>query len=85
MARSLAPTVPAHEDFDMSASSSDSGSSSSSLTGGDESRLAVIFCYDGSSQQIDAPWDDARKLWDLAARVFHLDVTDVQYLHHIGH
>eukprot|EP00435_Cladocopium_sp_Y103_P020810 s1029_g5.t1 len=58
--------------------------SSSGITGTDEWRLAMVFCLDGTHIQLDAPWDDADRLWELLAQHFHIPVEDVLRAHHVG-
>eukprot|EP00435_Cladocopium_sp_Y103_P066312 s917_g28.t1 len=84
MARSALPSWSPIADSTMDSSSVVGSSSSSGITGNDEWRLPVVFCLDGRHVQFDAPWDDADRLWDIAATHFAIASTDVIRLFHVG-
>ena len=46
-------------------------------------RLAMVYCLDGRDFQIDTPWDDATKLWDILTRSFQIPSTDLDFVHYV--
>ena len=64
-------------------SSSDVGSSSSGLTGMDTWRLCLVFSLDDRQVQLDAPWDDSTRLWNVIPQHFQLPVASIEYIHYV--
>eukprot|EP00435_Cladocopium_sp_Y103_P015013 s3376_g3.t1 len=84
MARShLAPT-PSTAAASQDSSSEIGDTSSSGITGRDEWRLSRVFCLDGTTVDIDAPWDDADNLWNIVASNFNIPAADVIRVMHVG-
>ena len=81
MARSLS-SLASHVGS-SSVSSSTSTSSSYDTMGRDEVRRSIVFCLDGRTAHIDAPWDDADRLWDICARVLDIQENDIMRVLHV--
>ena len=60
-----------------------SSSSSTSTLGLDETRRATVFCLDGRNVNIDAPWDDADRLWNVCARTLDIEESDIVRVLHV--
>eukprot|EP00435_Cladocopium_sp_Y103_P017883 s2571_g4.t1 len=84
MARSHLTPAPPTAAVSQDSSSDIGDTSSSDMTGGDEWRLSRVFCLDGTTADIDAPWDDADNLWNIVASNFNIPVADVIRVMHVG-
>ena len=66
-------------------SSMSSTSSRTSTLGLDESRRAIVFCLDGRSTNIVAPWDDADRLWHVCSQALDIADRDIVRVLHVDY
>ena len=65
--------------------STSSSSSRTSTLGLDETRRALVFCLDGRSINIDAPWDDADRLWHVCSQALDIAERDIMRVLHVDY